>query len=584
MPASTLPEAPLDERRRALLAEERRHLGDVAALLGSGDAPPEEREALARSVEQLDALFLLVVVGEFNAGKSALINALLGEKLLDEGVTPTTSRVTLLRHGTTPGREVQAGGLETVTAPLESLRDLGLVDTPGTNAVLREHEALTRDFVPRSDLVLFVTSADRPYTESERAFLATVRGWGKEVVVVVNKADILEGGGDVGKVAEYVREKASELLGFAPAVFPVSAKLGLRAKTERVEVLLDSSGLAALERHLAATLEEAGRFRLKLLNPLGVGERLLGRAGERAAARLGLLRDDLEALEEIEGQLRLFREDLGRDFRFRLSDVENLLLEFEKRGHAFFSETLRVGRFFDLLNRERIRDEFEHRVVADLPKAVEARVAELVEWMVERELELWRGLTERLARRQAAHAERMIGRVGAFEHDRARRLEEVRRESHRAVESYDHHAESRRLAGAVRDAVAGGAILQVGAIGLGTAVAALATTTLADVTGLLAAGTLSVVGFLLLPARRRQARRQLQDSVKAMHTTLMTRLHEAFDKELARSLERIGEAISPYTRFVRAEGGRLEAQRLEIARLAGELEALRARIEAVGRS
>jgi len=584
MPRVSVSDAPVDERRRALLAEERARLAEVAALLGRGDSPPEEREALARSVEQLDSLFLLVVVGEFNSGKSALINALLGERVLDEGVTPTTSRVTLLRHGPAPAREILAAGLERVTAPAESLRDVGLVDTPGTTAVLREHEALTRDFVPRSDLVLFVTSADRPYTESERAFLATVHGWGKEVVVVVNKADILDAAGDVARVADFVREKASQLLGFAPAVFPVSAKLALRGKTEGQATLLESSGFAALERHLAGTLEEAGRFRLKLLNPLGVGELLLGQAAGRAGARLALLRDDLEALEEIEAQLRLFREDLGRDFRFRLSDVENLLLEFERRGHAFFSETLRVGRVFDLLNRERIRDEFERNVISELPKALEGRVAELVEWMVDRELELWRGLTERLARRQAAHAERMIGRVGAFEHDRARRLEDVRREAHRAVESYDHHAESRRLAAAVREAVAGGAILQVGAIGLGTAVAALATTTMADVTGLLAAGTLSVVGFLLLPARRRQARRQLQESVKAMRATLMARLHEAFEKELARSLERIGEALSPYTRFVRAEGERLEAQRREIDRLAAELQGLRARIEEVGRS
>ena len=66
------------------------------------------------------------------------------------------------------------------------------MDTPGTNAVLREHEALTREFVPRSDLVLFVTSADRPFTESERAFLEAIRDWGKKIVVVVNKIDILE--------------------------------------------------------------------------------------------------------------------------------------------------------------------------------------------------------------------------------------------------------------------------------------------------------------------------------------------------------------------------------------------------------
>ena len=79
-----------------------------------------------------------------------------------------------------------------VTAPVELLRDVHVVDTPGTNAIIREHERITADFVPRSDLVLFVTSADRPFTETERAFLEQVRGWGKKVVIVINKIDILE--------------------------------------------------------------------------------------------------------------------------------------------------------------------------------------------------------------------------------------------------------------------------------------------------------------------------------------------------------------------------------------------------------
>jgi hypothetical protein len=177
----------------------------------------------------------------------------------------------------------------------------------------------------------------------------------------------------------------------------------------------------------------------------------------------------------------------------------------------------------------------------------------------------------------------MLGVVGGFEHDRTRLLEEVRREAHRAVESYDHQAESRSLAGAVREAVAGGALLQVGAVGLGAAVAALATTTLADVTGLLAAGTLSVIGFLLLPARRRQARQQLQERVASMRATLMARLTDAFEREASRSLTRLGEALSPYTRFVRAERERLEGQSRDVERLNGELAALRARVEAADR-
>ena len=84
-----------------------------------------------------------------------------------------------------------SAGLEIIAAPLDLLRTINIVDTPGTNAVRREHEALTREFVPRSDLVLFVTSADRPFTESERAFLQSIRDWGKKIVLVVNKVDLL---------------------------------------------------------------------------------------------------------------------------------------------------------------------------------------------------------------------------------------------------------------------------------------------------------------------------------------------------------------------------------------------------------
>ena len=168
----------VDPRLQALLARERALLADLQAVLARLGAPAEEQQTLARSVRQLDALFLLVVVGEFNAGKSAFVNALLGQRVMEEGVTPTTVRVAVLQHGPRLERSAGPDGVDVVTAPVELLREIHVVDTPGTNAVIREHEEVTRRFVPRSDLVLFVTSADRPFTESERAFLHSIREWG----------------------------------------------------------------------------------------------------------------------------------------------------------------------------------------------------------------------------------------------------------------------------------------------------------------------------------------------------------------------------------------------------------------------
>ena len=181
-----------------------------------------------------------------------------------------------------------------ITAPAPLLREIHIVDTPGTNAIIREHEAITAEFVPRSDLVLFVTSADRPFTETERAFLEQVRGWGKKIVIVINKIDILEGERQVEEVRAFVADNARALLGFSPDIFPVSARLALRAKQGDPSAWA-ASRFEALERYIRDTLDSPGRVQLKLLNPLGVGaaadRAACGGRPERAGAAQGGLRD-----------------------------------------------------------------------------------------------------------------------------------------------------------------------------------------------------------------------------------------------------------------------------------------------------
>jgi hypothetical protein len=358
----------------------------------------------------------------------------------------------------------------------------------------------------------------------------------------------------------------------------VSARLALRAKTgEEAPEALTRSRFEALEAYVAGTLDQEERVRLKLLNPLGVGLHLLDKHLERTEARLELLREDFETIENIDRQLELYKEDLARDFRFRLADVEKVLLEFERRGMEFFDEMLRVGRVFDLVSQSKLKRAFEREVVADLPQVVEKRVEEVIDWMVGSDLRQWQGVMEHLERRKAHHSDRLVGRVmGVFEHDRARLLDSVRREAQRALESYDRDKESSRLAESVQVAVAGTAALQVGALGLGTLITMLATTTMADMTGILAAGALSVLGLLILPARRAQAKSELRGKVEDMRAKLMPALAGQFDRELEKSLQRIREAVSPYTRFVRSEKERLAGVRADLLRLRDGLERIRA--------
>jgi small GTP-binding protein len=572
----------LDETGKRLLADELRLLGELREWLARLHADESHRKALAASLDQLEEPFLLVVVGEFNAGKSAFINALLGQDVLEEGVTPTTVRIGVLRHGERAERRAIAPGVDALTAPAEVLRTIAIVDTPGTNAVLREHEALTRDYIPRADLVLFVTSADRPFTESERAFLEAIREWGKKVVVVLNKTDLLETEGDVARVVGYVREQAERTLAFSPEVFPVSARGALRARLANDAAAVAASGLPDFEAWVERTLSARERFRLKLLNPLGVGRR----AGEAVALVVGVhldrLKDDVTTLDSVETQLAAHAADLTRDFRFRLADVEKVLLDFERRGQAFFEERLRLAHFRELLRRDRVRNDFERDVVGDLPRDVEKRVEAIVDWMVQAELRQWQAVMAVLRGRATEHAGRMVGQVDdRFEYDRNRLLDAVGGEAQRAVEGYDAAAEAKRLAGSVRDAVAQTALLQVSAVGLGAIVAALASTTVADVTGIVAAGALSVIGLFVLPAKRKRARRDLASKVQALREKLIGALVPAFERERDRGQQRIREAISPWARFVRMEKERLEEARSALGRIGAGADDLAARLAAL---
>jgi small GTP-binding protein len=572
----------LDETAKRLLADELRLLGELREWLARLDADESHRKALAASLDQLEEPFLLVVVGEFNAGKSAFINALLGQNVLEEGVTPTTVRIEVLRHGERAERRAIAPGLDALTAPAEVLRTIAIVDTPGTNAVLREHEALTRNYVPRADLVLFVSSADRPFTESERAFLEAIREWGKKVVVVLNKTDLLETKEDVARVVGYVRAQAERTLGFSPEVFPVSARGALRARLAEDAAALAVSGLPDFEGWVERTLSDRERFRLKLLNPLGVGRRAGAAAALVVGVRLDRLKDDAAMLDSVEAQLAAHAADLTRDFRFRLADVEKALLDFERRGQAFFEERLRLSHFRELLRRDRVRNDFERDVVGDLPRDVEKRVESIVDWMVQAELRQWQAVMAVLRGRATGHAGRMVGQVDdRFEYDRKRLLDAVGGEAQRAVEGYDAAAEAKRLAGSVRDAVAQTALLQVSAVGLGAIVAVLASTTVADVTGILAAGALSVIGLFVLPAKRQRARRDLASKVQALREKLIGALLPSFERERDRGQQRIREAISPWARFVRTEKERLEEARSALDRIGAGADDLAARLDAL---
>jgi small GTP-binding protein len=573
----------LSEREQDLRAREQELLDRLAGALErfGTDVAAEDLQRFREAREQLAGLFLLVIAGEFNSGKSSFINALLGERVLPEGVTPTTDRINILRHGSSISEQPVEAFLLERTHPAELLRELTVVDTPGTNAIIRRHEELTRNFVPRCDLVLFVTSADRPFTESERAFLEQIREWGKKIVFVVNKIDILSRPEERTEVVGYVKENATMLLGETPEIFPVSARQAIEARAQNAPGVWEQSGFEAMEEYLLRTLDQEERIRLKLLNPLNVGLRLAARYKQTAFERLKLLAQDIEAIQSIDGQLALFHQEMLRDFEPRLARLELLLSEMEGRGTRFFEETIRIGRIRSLLDSEAVRRAFEHEVIADTPQQMDAEVGRIIDWVVERNLKVWQDVSQFVDRRRLAqHREGMVGEVpSTFTYNRQALLESIGRVSREVVGGYDRDAEARAIANEVQGAFATTALAEAGALGLGTLVATVITGAAADLTGILLATALAVGGFYVLPRKRRQAQRDFQRRIAELRTRLRDGLSRQVHLEIEQSTARVNEAIAPYRRFVQSQQQRINEARGELVATEDALLRLRAEIE-----
>ncbi len=560
------------------LQKEKRSLNNALTTLSNFSLPGDDLAKLRSAIEQLDELFLIVAAGEFNAGKSALINALLGERVLEEGVTPTTAQVTLLRWGEEYSRTVVDDSFAIVTHPLPLLKELNMVDSPGTNAINRQHERLTSDYVPRSDLVLFVTSADRPLTQSERLFLEKILTWGKKVSLVVNKADILEGDESVEQVREFVSSNAEMILGYKPELFLVSAKLAqkaaLAADPTEASQLRQASGIETLERFITQTLDNKARLELKLRNPIGVASNLERTSSQVIDLQITDMQQDSTLTVELENTIAKYEQGLREEIPPRLAEVENILINFENRGHDFFDRTMKLTNIFNLAKTDRVKEQFQEEVQGDVSSAIDNKVRGMIDWMVDKDLNTWYQVAGALERRQAQSQQELPASKSPQSTRRQELIENVSQTIKLIVNRYDRKQEAEQLGDYVQESVAQTALFGIGALGVGAMVATVLTTKALDVTGIVTAGTLAVLGFFVIPYKRKQAKEEFKTKMAELRTTLNETLSNTFTKEADSAVERLQENISPYVNYVKNEQTRLQASRATLQNLHEELKTL----------
>lgn len=601
----------LSRTQAELLAEERRLVLFARDAIGRADGPAADLARLTEVLSGMDELFLLVVVGEYNSGKSTFINALLGDEVFETGDLPTTRLITILRHGEAGPPEAASDHLRIQRYPLEVLQDLEIVDTPGTNSIERREERLTREFVPRADLILFVTSLLQPLTASELDFLSEIRQWGKKVVFVVNGADRRNSDEQLDRVREFLeREVVARLGGPPPAIYVVSALEALRAKVAAPastgslsapaaaavqagaaptgsQTTLDLADARneypALEDYLLRTLRETERVKLKLLSPLGVVHRVLDENREAAERRLAAVHEDGRILRSIRDQLERYVSDMEADAERYLSDVRNVLYDVERRGKNWFEDTIRVRNVGFLRNKDAVENRFRNEVVADGPRKIEEIVHRMVDWLVRNNLKLWNSALAELE----AHGERLRAegalapRTGSeFQYNREELFDRLRAPVETRLLQFDADREARRIVEAVNASIAQTFGVEVLALGLGAVLVAVFTTAVLDVSGVLSATLLALAGWLILPARRRKLVRDLEETIAKLNADLSTLLSHSFRDQLDRYAQQLQEVVGPYGRFLETEREKLERAGAELGDVTTRLAALERRIEA----
>ena len=583
-------ETVLNPAQADLVAAERRLVLEVRDALARADSPPADVDRLAALLVEMDELFLLVVVGEYNTGKSTFINALLGDEVFEMGDLPTTRAISILRYG--PGGPPQPAGehVRVFRYPLDFLREVEIVDTPGTNSIDRMEEQITRGFVPRADLILFVTSLLQPLTASELDFLGHIRAWGKKVIFVVNGADRRNSPEQLGRVREYLHREVAARLDQAPsAIYMVSSLEALRAKvTERrapggQRPALDPlNEYPALERYILETLRETDRVRLKLLSPLGVVRNLVRTNLESLDARLEVVREDGRVLNAIRDQLERYVADMRADSDRYLTDVRNVLYEIERRGQKWFEDTIRIGNVNLLRNKDAVENRFRNEVVADGPQQIENVVHRMVDWLVRNNMKLWTAaFTEVQAHTERLREKGALAPQGGseFNYNREELFARLRAPVENRLGQFDTEREAREIVAVVKDSLAQTFGVNVLAVGLGAILVTIFTTAALDLTGIVTATVLAVAGWLILPARRRKLIQQLHETIARLNTDLAALLSANFEQQLKQYERQMLEVIEPYERFLASERAKVEKGAAELRAAEQSITALEARIE-----
>jgi len=555
----------------------------LAALLKFAVEMPREPavlDTLQNLLKDIREPLLFVVVGEVKAGKSSLLNALFGQEFCKVDVLPATDRVYIFKHGS---REENVDVSAQVTEryqPIAFLENFNIVDTPGTNTMVAEHQTITENFIPRADLILFVFSVVNPWGASAWELLRFVnQKWLKNVVFVLQQADLREPR-EVEAIEKHLKDTANEKLGFAPPIFAVSARKAFLARTGVVDKtrLWEESRFASLEQHINLMVEESKNGLRKLASVCQTATVILSDSAERVRNILATIVRDEEQLSRLENILITRKEQTLRQVGGFLRGIEQACRQCEAQGQNLLEHNLSFWRTWRLVfGRAEWREKFQ----ADL----EVKMRELIQPQVENALQLletdlrslWPQLQDTMENQfQGDSRAQMSQTIPDFARQRRELLQSIQLT---LVERIAGRGMEAQLEQMFRE-TANWLRLPVGvaaAGGIVTVIAAMSSAAVADVTGIVAASA-AIIGTFVAFGRRRKIlaeyHRQMESKREELVAAIEQQLWHAIDLFYAET----ASVFQPLRAFCTAERRRYDPllQRVEeieknLAQLTAEL-------------
>jgi tRNA U34 5-carboxymethylaminomethyl modifying GTPase MnmE/TrmE len=308
----------INETYRKFRVELMEILGDLQGLIEAINNP--DLLALASDlVVMAGEPFLFVTIGEIKSGKSSFVNALLQADVCAVDPAPCTDVIQQIVYGPEQKREELSAHIRRIELPADILKQIAIVDTPGTNTVVEHHQEITEGFIPSCDLVFFMFPAKNPHTRSAWDFLDFVhRQWHKRVVFILQQADLAdetELAVNTAKVREYAVAR-----GIAdPVIFRASARLERAGDP--------TSGFTEIRAFIRETVTGGRHFSLKLRSVMDTGEQVLKRVYDALQQLRRQLDADKQVAEKMEHLLFEGRAATTADIR---TAVERLLEQYDK--------------------------------------------------------------------------------------------------------------------------------------------------------------------------------------------------------------------------------------------------------------